>query len=266
MKNAVADSSLLWPYAAVIYRLDRRIGTTVYWFFFLRRASHTIGRTVLQVVPILCSARFWWKHSTIITKTLASDLKNGPEKVITWGYFSTQTAEPAGRRWGGPKESRCFPWGIDAGIWESVGFSNAGFVVSIAFRNWRKVFINVFFSSYSRVGPLDRFLARNEQTGQRRIHIHQLEKYFAGNFFGGKKRRWRIRKFVVFQGFAPAFAKHDSRSVNLLGEDFDFTSIMMYDEYAFSKVRNENGDLFFSKLLTFRFFFFFFVRTARHRR
>lgn len=26
MKNAVADSTLLWPDAAVIYRLDKRIG------------------------------------------------------------------------------------------------------------------------------------------------------------------------------------------------------------------------------------------------
>jgi hypothetical protein len=41
----------------------------------------------------------------------------------------------------------------------------------------------------------------------------------------------------ILQGFASAFAMHDSSTVNTLAENFDYKSIMMYDEYAFSKVR-----------------------------
>nr|CAD7406199.1 unnamed protein product [Timema cristinae] len=41
--------------------------------------------------------------------------------------------------------------------------------------------------------------------------------------------------FVVPIGFSSAFATHDSHSVDTLGEKFDYRSIMMYDEYAFSK-------------------------------
>jgi hypothetical protein len=39
------------------------------------------------------------------------------------------------------------------------------------------------------------------------------------------------------QGFASAFAKHDASTVATMGESFDYKSVMMYDEYAFSKVR-----------------------------
>jgi hypothetical protein len=40
----------------------------------------------------------------------------------------------------------------------------------------------------------------------------------------------------ILQGFASAFHAHDSSTVNTLAENFDYKSIMMYDEYAFSKV------------------------------
>ncbi|PSN40091.1 hypothetical protein C0J52_13739 [Blattella germanica] len=39
----------------------------------------------------------------------------------------------------------------------------------------------------------------------------------------------------IIPGFASAFAKHDDSSVDTLNEQFDYKSIMMYDEYAFSK-------------------------------
>uniref|UniRef100_A0A1B6ECD0 Metalloendopeptidase n=2 Tax=Clastoptera arizonana TaxID=38151 RepID=A0A1B6ECD0_9HEMI len=39
----------------------------------------------------------------------------------------------------------------------------------------------------------------------------------------------------IIKGFSSAFATHDSKSVDTLGEKFDYKSIMMYDEYAFSK-------------------------------
>lgn len=39
MKNAVSESSLLWPDAAVIYRLDRRIGTVKRTLIFCSGAN-----------------------------------------------------------------------------------------------------------------------------------------------------------------------------------------------------------------------------------
>ncbi|KAG8286147.1 hypothetical protein J6590_066715 [Homalodisca vitripennis] len=39
----------------------------------------------------------------------------------------------------------------------------------------------------------------------------------------------------IIRGFSSAFAKHDASTVETLGERFDYRSIMMYDEYAFSK-------------------------------
>ena len=42
---------------------------------------------------------------------------------------------------------------------------------------------------------------------------------------------------VHLQGFSSAFAKHDASTVATMGESFDYKSVMMYDEYAFSKVR-----------------------------
>ncbi|XP_049835134.1 meprin A subunit beta-like [Schistocerca gregaria] len=39
----------------------------------------------------------------------------------------------------------------------------------------------------------------------------------------------------ILPGFGAAFAKHANESVDTLGEQFDYKSIMMYGEYAFSK-------------------------------
>jgi hypothetical protein len=49
---------------------------------------------------------------------------------------------------------------------------------------------------------------------------------------------------VHLQGFTSAFAKHDSSAVATMGESFDYKSVMMYDEYAFSKVRTRCVEAF----------------------
>jgi hypothetical protein len=41
---------------------------------------------------------------------------------------------------------------------------------------------------------------------------------------------------AIPQGYSAAFVKQDNSDTNLLGESFDYTSVMMYDELAFSKV------------------------------
>lgn len=53
------------------------------------------------------------------------------------------------------------------------------------------------------------------------------------DFLSSWVRQWMCN---ILQGFESAFARHDSSTVNTLAENFDYRSIMMYDEYAFSKV------------------------------
>lgn len=45
--------------------------------------------------------------------------------------------------------------------------------------------------------------------------------------------------YCLFQGFQYAFAKRPQHEVDTLGEHFDYNSIMLYDEHAFSYVSIE---------------------------
>ncbi|XP_071438612.1 meprin A subunit beta-like [Hetaerina americana] len=107
--------------------------------------------------------------------------------------------------------------------------------------------VNIFFnsdssgscwSSVGRTGEGEQALSLGERCWYLGIVIHELA--HAIGFWHEMNRPDRddwiwIYWDNIIQGYQSAFDKNEPSTVNNLGENFDYTSIMMYDEYAFSK-------------------------------
>ncbi|XP_014252232.2 meprin A subunit beta-like [Cimex lectularius] len=119
----------------------------------------------------------------------------------------------------------------------------------IKFKEWsgEDNYVQIFFnrgdsgacwSPVGRVGKGPQRLSLGQRCWYLGIVIHELG--HAAGFWHEMNRPDRDDWIYIYwnniiPNFAHAFAKHDSHTVNNLGETFDYKSIMMYDEYAFSK-------------------------------
>ncbi|XP_069687581.1 meprin A subunit beta-like [Periplaneta americana] len=118
----------------------------------------------------------------------------------------------------------------------------------IRFKEWtgEANYVTVFFNPESgacwspvgRVGGGEQRLSLGQRCWYLGIVIHELG--HAVGFWHEMNRPDRDTWIYVYwkniiPGFTSAFAKHDPSTVDTLGENFDYKSIMMYDEYAFSK-------------------------------
>ncbi|XP_034243672.1 meprin A subunit beta-like isoform X2 [Thrips palmi] len=106
--------------------------------------------------------------------------------------------------------------------------------------NWVTIFFNsdsgACWSPVGRVGDGEQRLSLGQRCWYKGIVIHELG--HAIGFWHEMNRPDRDDWIYVYwqniiPGFASAFKKH--QQVATLGEHFDYRSIMMYDEYAFSK-------------------------------
>ncbi|KAK3930404.1 Meprin A subunit beta [Frankliniella fusca] len=107
--------------------------------------------------------------------------------------------------------------------------------------NWVSIFFNsdssgACWSPVGRQGDGEQRLSLGQRCWYKGIVIHELG--HAIGFWHEMNRPDRDDWIYVYwqniiPGFASAFRKHVG--VNTLGEHFDYRSIMMYDEYAFSK-------------------------------
>ncbi|XP_054276282.1 meprin A subunit beta-like [Macrosteles quadrilineatus] len=118
----------------------------------------------------------------------------------------------------------------------------------IRFKEWtgEPNYVDIFFNSDSgacwspvgRTGNGVQRLSLGQRCWYLGIVVHELG--HAIGFWHEMNRPDRDDWIYVYwkniiQGFSSSFAKHDARTVDSLGERFDYRSIMMYDEYAFSK-------------------------------
>nr|CAD7604061.1 unnamed protein product [Timema genevievae] len=121
-------------------------------------------------------------------------------------------------------------------------------VSCVRFKEWtgENDVVDVFFnldsgacwSPVGRSGDGEQKLSLGQRCWYLGIVIHELG--HAVGFWHEMNRPDRDSYIYVYwdniiSGFSSAFATHDSHSVDTLGEKFDYRSIMMYDEYAFSK-------------------------------
>ncbi|BES97504.1 metalloendopeptidase activity [Nesidiocoris tenuis] len=110
-------------------------------------------------------------------------------------------------------------------------------------RNYIRIFFNskesgACWSSVGRVGNGEQKLSLGHRCWYLGIVVHELG--HAIGFWHEMNRPDRDNWIYIFwnnilPNYHSAFAKQDAKTVNTLGEDFDFKSVMMYDEYAFSK-------------------------------
>ncbi|XP_033608439.1 meprin A subunit beta isoform X3 [Cryptotermes secundus] len=118
----------------------------------------------------------------------------------------------------------------------------------IRFKEWtgEQNYVNIFFNPdsgacWSAVGRTkngEQRLSLGQHCWYLGIVIHELGHVIG--FWHEMNRPDRDSWIYVYwnniiSGFESAFATHDSSTVNTLAENFDYRSIMMYDEYAFSK-------------------------------
>ncbi|CAH0386229.1 unnamed protein product [Bemisia tabaci] len=117
----------------------------------------------------------------------------------------------------------------------------------VRFKEWtgETNYISVFFnpdsgSCWSAVGMIggEQKVSLGQRCWYKGIVIHELG--HAVGFWHEMNRPDRDDWIYIFwenilPSLRPAFNKHDLTQSNLLGENFDYKSIMMYDEYAFSK-------------------------------
>ncbi|XP_039298909.1 meprin A subunit beta isoform X2 [Nilaparvata lugens] len=119
----------------------------------------------------------------------------------------------------------------------------------IRFKEWsgEPNYVQIFFntnnsgacwSSVGRLGEGEQLLSLGQRCWYFGIVVHELG--HAIGFWHEMNRPDRDDWIVIYwkniiKGFDSAFVKHDSNSVTMMDEQFDYHSIMMYDEYAFSK-------------------------------
>ncbi|RZF33662.1 hypothetical protein LSTR_LSTR007040 [Laodelphax striatellus] len=119
----------------------------------------------------------------------------------------------------------------------------------IRFKEWsgEPNYVQIFFntnnsgacwSSVGRLGEGEQLLSLGQRCWYFGIVVHELG--HAIGFWHEMNRPDRDDWIVIYwkniiKGFDSAFVKHDLNSVTTMDEQFDYNSIMMYDEYAFSK-------------------------------
>ncbi|XP_039297726.1 zinc metalloproteinase nas-7 isoform X1 [Nilaparvata lugens] len=119
----------------------------------------------------------------------------------------------------------------------------------IRFKEWtgEENYVHIFFntensgacwSPVGRIGSGEQRLSLGQRCWYFGIIVHELGHSIG--FWHEMNRPDRDSWIYVFwsniiPGYETAFAVHDDNSVDMLGERFDYKSIMMYDEYAFSK-------------------------------
>ncbi|XP_046384884.1 meprin A subunit beta-like [Ischnura elegans] len=207
-RNAVSDPSLKWPVGALVFKVDDSVESKRGFLF-----KCPFDNTYIVLLDEL-ETRTPDTFSLINSKLFSKGCPDSPQCEILMKAMNHYHKRACIRfkEWTGEPNSVNIFFNADSSgsCWSSVG----------------------------RTGEGEQALSLGERCWYLGIVIHELA--HAIGFWHEMNRPDRDEWIWVYweniiPGYQSAFDKNEPSTVNTLGEAFDYKSIMMYDEYAFSK-------------------------------